>query len=100
LYRKSKKNNKKDMEKRLFRSRKHNSIGGVCGGLATYFNTDVVLVRIIFALGLFFSCIFPFGLIYIALWILTPLEPKEPTVEGYQPNDGLDTSNPPKEEVN
>jgi phage shock protein C len=86
------------MEKRLYRSRKYNAIGGVCGGLATYFNIDVVLVRILFALGLFFSCIFPFGLLYIALWIAAPLEPKEPVIDGYQPKDDLDTSNPPTEE--
>lgn len=91
------------MEKRLYRSRKDNTIGGVCGGLATYFKTDVVLVRVIFALGLFFSCIFPFGFLYIALWIAAPLEPQEveiinPAKDGYQPKDDLDTSNPPTQE--
>lgn len=63
--------------KRLFRSRKYNVIGGVCGGLADYFKMDVVLMRLIFALGMFFTCIFPFFLLYVALWIAAPIEPKE-----------------------
>ena len=79
--------------KRLFRSRKHNSIGGVCGGLADYFKMDVVLMRLIFVLGMFFTCIFPFFLLYVALWIAVPLE--TPVYGGYQPKDKLDTSNPP-----
>jgi phage shock protein C len=60
--------------KRLFRSRKYNIIGGVCGGLSDYFKMDVVLVRLIFTLGMFFSCIFPFFLLYVALWIAVPME--------------------------
>lgn len=80
---------------RFYRSRENKMIGGVCSGLGKYFKIDLVLVRLIFVLGMFFSCIFPFFLLYIALWIATPLEPKEPVIDGYQPKDGLDTSNPP-----
>lgn len=61
------------MEKRLYRS-KDKVIGGVCSGLANYFTLDVVLVRILFALGLIFSCGFPFFLIYVAMWIAVPNE--------------------------
>lgn len=75
--------------KRLYRSREHKVFGGVCAGIAKYFNMDLVLVRVLFVLGLFFSCCFPFALIYIALWIAAPLEPK----------DDLDTSNPPLESI-
>lgn len=86
--------------KRLYRSRNPKMIGGVCAGLAKYFNLDVVLVRIIFAVGLFIPvCDTMFFLTYIALWIAAPLEPIEPVINGYQPKDELDKSNPPKEEV-
>ena len=59
--------------RRLYRSRSYNVIGGVCGGVAEYFNLDVSLVRIIAVL------LFIFGgaglLIYIILWIVIPLRP-------------------------
>ena len=34
-------------KKRLYKSRKNKMIGGVCGGLAEYFNIDPTIVRII-----------------------------------------------------
>jgi phage shock protein C len=59
--------------KRLYRSRSK-VIGGVCGGLAKYFNIDPVVVRLIAALGLFFTVctIFP---VYIIAWLIIPEEP-------------------------
>ncbi len=61
----------KDGPKRLYRSR-YKIAGGVCQGLADYFNVDVVLVRII-ALILLCAGI---GLIpYLILWIFVPIEP-------------------------
>lgn len=80
--------------KRFYRSREPKVLGGVCSGLAKYFNMDVVLVRLLFVLGMFFTCIFPFFLIYLALWVVAPNEPKT-IIDGYQPKDNLDTSNPP-----
>ena len=35
------------MPKRLYRSRKDKIIGGVCGGIAEYFNIDPVIVRLL-----------------------------------------------------
>jgi len=56
--------------KRLYRDENNKLIGGVCSGLANYFNIDIVIVRIIFIL-LFFS--FGVGLIpYLILWIAVP----------------------------
>lgn len=56
--------------KRLFRNETDKVIGGVCSGLAAYFNVDVVVVRIIFVI-LFFS--FGFGILpYIILWVAVP----------------------------
>jgi phage shock protein PspC (stress-responsive transcriptional regulator) len=56
--------------KKLTRDKKNGVIGGVCAGLADYFNTDVVLFRLLFVLGLLST--FPFVLIYILLWIFVP----------------------------
>ena len=58
--------------KRLYRSQKNSVIAGVCGGLAEYFNVEPVLIR-----GLFVVAILAGGggvLVYIVLWIITPLE--------------------------
>jgi len=60
---------------RLYRSRHERMLGGVCGGLAEYFNVDPTLVRLIVILLIFLD---GFGLIaYLLAWILIPLEPKE-----------------------
>ncbi|TCO08301.1 PspC domain-containing protein [Natronoflexus pectinivorans] len=57
--------------KRLFRDIDDKVLGGVCSGLAAYFNLDPVLVRILFVLLTFFS--FGTGLVvYIVLWIAVP----------------------------
>jgi phage shock protein PspC (stress-responsive transcriptional regulator) len=56
--------------KRLTRSITNRQIGGVCGGLAEYFNIDVTLVRLLFVLGL----IFVGGTFwaYLIMWIVVP----------------------------
>lgn len=58
------------MEKKLYRDEQHKSIGGVCAGLAEYFNVDVSIVRLVFVLALVLKGV---GLIpYIILWIVLP----------------------------
>lgn len=49
-----------------------NIFGGVCLGLAEYFNADVTLVRILFVL-LFFTPI-PIGTAYLLLWAFLPVK--------------------------
>jgi len=59
--------------KRLYRSRKNRMLGGVCGGIAEYFEIDPVIVRLI-AVALFFvggSAV----LAYIIALIVIPYEP-------------------------
>jgi phage shock protein C len=47
-------------------------LGGVCGGIAEYFDVDVTLVRLICLLAIFSG----FGLIpYIIAWIIIPENP-------------------------
>lgn len=56
--------------KRLTRSTHDRMIGGVCGGLGEYFGIDPTLVRIAFALSMFFGGT---GIVlYIVLWLVMP----------------------------
>lgn len=56
--------------KRLRRNSKNRIIGGVCGGLADYFNIDVVLIRAILLASVLFAGV-GVGL-YLILWIIVP----------------------------
>jgi phage shock protein PspC (stress-responsive transcriptional regulator) len=59
--------------KRLFRSKKEKMIGGVCGGIAEYFDIDPTIVRLIWLLLMFGG---GFGLLaYIIGWIIVPEDP-------------------------
>ena len=61
-----------EKQRRLYRSEKERLLGGVCGGLAEYFKTDPVLVRVIFVI-LTFLLGGLLGLVaYIVLWIIVP----------------------------
>ena len=60
-------------EKRLYRQTKDKMIGGVCGGLAEYFEVDPTILRVLFVVALFFGTM-GFWL-YILLWIIMPKKP-------------------------
>jgi phage shock protein C len=58
------------MEKKLYRDQHHKMIGGVCAGLAEYFDTDITVVRLLFAFAFFIMGV---GFIpYVILWIVLP----------------------------
>ncbi len=59
------------MSKKLRRS-SDAVLGGVCGGLANYFDLDVSLVRIGYLIISLLSVAFPGFLVYIILWIVVP----------------------------
>jgi phage shock protein C len=63
------------MASSLARSRSDKMIGGVCGGLATYFGIDATIVRLVFVLAVL-SGLSPF--IYLILWIVMPQEQSFP----------------------
>ncbi|MFW6304610.1 MAG: PspC domain-containing protein [Candidatus Saliniplasma sp.] len=67
--------NRDGNKKRLYRSSKDKLIGGLCGGIAEYFDIDPVLVRIIWAIFAFAS-LGTAVLIYIILWIVVPRNPE------------------------
>lgn len=76
------------MEKRLYKDTYNKIIGGVCSGLADYFDMDVTIVRLIFAFAFF---TWGAGFItYIILWIVLPrktygpfITPADPTTVNY-----------------
>ncbi|MGZ3929943.1 MAG: PspC domain-containing protein, partial [Bacteroidia bacterium] len=58
------------IKKRLFRDPDNKAIGGVCSGIAAYFDVDIVWIRLAMFLLIFFG-----GLslwVYIILWIVIP----------------------------
>jgi phage shock protein PspC (stress-responsive transcriptional regulator) len=57
--------------RRLYRNADDRILGGVCAGIAAFFNIDPVIIRIIFAILPFvsFGVVIP---IYIVLWIAVP----------------------------
>jgi phage shock protein C len=62
------------MTKKLYRSRNDRMIAGVCGGLATYFNIDPAIIRVI-AVILLLPGGLPGFVPYVILWIIVPVEP-------------------------
>ncbi|HWD45778.1 MAG TPA: PspC domain-containing protein, partial [Actinomycetota bacterium] len=60
--------------RKLYRSRTDRKLGGVCGGLAEYFNLDPTLLRVLFVV---LAVLGGSGLIiYLAMWILVPNQPQ------------------------
>jgi len=56
--------------RRMYRDGDDKVLGGVCSGMAYYFNTDPLLMRILFVIALFMG----FGfLLYVVLWIALPM---------------------------
>jgi phage shock protein C len=62
-----------DEVKRLYRSRDERMLGGVCGGLAKYLNTDPTLIRLLMVVFAFAGG--PGIIAYLILWIIVPEEP-------------------------
>ena len=78
---------------KLYRSRTHRVFGGVAGGLADYFNVDVILMRLLFVIVFFAG-----GggvIIYIVLWIITPEAPliKYPNTDNQKSSETYTDSN-------
>jgi phage shock protein C len=64
--------------KKLYRSSDDKILGGVAGGLAEYFDVDVVLVRLIFVLIILSGA----GILaYILAWIIIPISPDSKEVK-------------------
>jgi phage shock protein C len=59
--------------KRLMRSSTNKKLGGVCAGLADYFDVDPTIVRVVWLIAVF--CGGAGLLLYLILWIVLPLAP-------------------------
>jgi phage shock protein C len=64
-------------EKKLYRSTTSKMIGGVCGGIAEYFDWDPTIVRIVYTLVSIFSAAFPGIIVYLVFWVIVPKRPQE-----------------------
>jgi phage shock protein PspC (stress-responsive transcriptional regulator) len=62
--------NSEKVKRRLFRNPDEKAIGGVCSGLAAYFDVDIVWIRLAMFLLIFFGGISLW--VYIILWIIIP----------------------------
>ncbi len=61
--------------KKLYRSREHRMVGGVCGGIGEYFEIDPTLIRVLFVVGTLLG----WGvmiLVYLILLIVVPNAPE------------------------
>ena len=59
------------MNKRLMRSGRDQKIGGVCAGVANYFNIDPTIVRVIW--GVLAYCYGAGIVAYLILWAIAPV---------------------------
>ena len=62
------------MQKKLYRSRTDRMLTGLCGGIASYFNIDVTLVRVAAVILEFATA----GLLIIGYFIVAIIVPLEP----------------------
>jgi len=82
------------MEKRLQRDTQHKVIGGVCAGLANYFDIDASLLRVLFAVMFLFASA-GFWL-YLILWMVMPAAKVEPITGEASQFVSTDTPDDPK----
>jgi len=62
--------------KRLYRSRKEQILGGVCGGLGEHIDVDPSIIRLVWVIATLLSL--GTGIIvYLAAWIIIPESPDE-----------------------
>jgi phage shock protein C len=62
------------MAKTLYRSQTKKILGGLCGGLAEYLDTDVNLIRLIFVAVTLLTALIPMAVFYVIGWIIVPIE--------------------------
>ena len=69
--------------RKLMRSSTDKKLGGVCAGLAEYFDMDATLVRVLWLLVVL--CGGTGILLYIILWLVLPLAPPQVMVQAAPP---------------
>ena len=59
-------------DKKLYRNTEDKMLGGVCSGLAEYFDLDPTLVRLLCVALFFVTGLAPVLIAYIVAWIVIP----------------------------
>ncbi len=59
----------------LYRSRRHQILAGVCGGIAEWLGWSPTWVRVLYVVGSALSIAFPGIIVYIILWVVMPKAP-------------------------
>ncbi|MCL6614856.1 MAG: PspC domain-containing protein [Firmicutes bacterium] len=72
--------------KRLYRSRRDRMLGGVCAGLAEYFEIDPTIVRLLAVAAFVMTGCFPTLFAYIVAWAIVPEAPA--ATEEAKPSNG------------
>lgn len=86
------------MSKKIYRSRRERVLGGVCGGLAEYFDLDVLLIRLFFILLFFVHGVSL--LFYIIAWAVIPEKPYHITSNKVKKEEKTKPGDYPGEEDN
>lgn len=60
----------------LYRSRKYQMIGGVCGGVAEWLGWGPTRVRVLYVIASVVSAALPGTLLYIIAWLVIPKAPR------------------------
>jgi len=80
--------------KRLMRSSTDSKMGGVCGGLAEYFEADPGIVRIVATLITIASGLV-FGILaYVVAWVILPLAPAPFSTKANHASAGAESALP------
>ncbi len=75
------------MRNKLYRSSKDCMIGGVCGGIAEYFDVDSTLIRLLAVLVVLLGGA---GIIaYIIAWIIIPKNPEQESDEKFEKKEKI-----------
>jgi len=61
--------------KKLYLSEADRKIGGICGGLAEYFDLDPTVVRLAAVFGCLVTGLFPLVIGYLIAWVIVPRKP-------------------------
>ena len=79
------------MEKKLYRSEEDKKLCGVCGGIATYFDIDSTVIRLLWVLATLFL---GSGIIcYIICALIMPVRKDEPLEYEYIRKDRTESEN-------
>ncbi len=61
--------------KRLYLSTTDKKIGGICGGIAEYFEIDPTIIRLVTVILALITAVVPVVIGYLIAWIIIPRKP-------------------------